>query len=81
MILLVNTCQRTANAGKTWHPVNNMPARAYYPKGVQLADGRILVFAHVGTDAPYGVVDQSIIVTLYRIEVAAESRPVSACRA
>ena len=41
VILLVNAGQWTADAGKTWHPVENMPARAYYPKGVQLADGRI----------------------------------------
>jgi hypothetical protein len=68
-ILLVNAGQWTANAGKTWHPVKNMPARAYYPKGVQLADGRILVFAHVGSDDPYGVVDQSIVMDSFRLQM------------
>jgi hypothetical protein len=33
-------------AGTNW----NYPP--YYPKGVQLSDGRILVFAHVGSDDP-----------------------------
>jgi hypothetical protein len=76
VILLVNAGQWTANAGKTWHPVLNLPANAgagrgtssYYPKGVQLADGRILVFAHVGSDDPYGVVDQSIIIDSFRLK-------------
>jgi hypothetical protein len=68
-ILLVNAGQWTADTGKTWHPVKNMPARAYYPKGVQLADGRILVFAHVGSDDPYGVVDQSIVMDSFRLQM------------
>jgi hypothetical protein len=67
VILLVNAGHWTADAGKTWHPVKNMPARAYYPKGIQLADGRILVFGHVGSDDPYGVVDQSIVMDSFRL--------------
>ena len=39
VILLVNAGQWTADAGKTWHPVNNMPARAYYPKGFSSPTG------------------------------------------
>ena len=69
VILLVNAGQWTADAGKTWHPVKNMPARAYYPKGIQLADGRILVFAHVGSDDPYGIVDQSIVMDSVRLKI------------
>jgi hypothetical protein len=69
VVLLVNAGQWTADAGKTWHPVNNLPARAYYPKGIQHADGRILVFAHVGSDDPYGVVDQSIVMDSFRMKV------------
>lgn len=73
VILLINAGQWTANAGKTWHPIKNYPAgmssaRAYYPKGVQLADGRILVLAHIGSDDPYGVVDQSIIMDSLRLK-------------
>ena len=68
VILLVNAGQWTADAGKTWHPINNLPARAYYPKGIQLADGRILVFAHVGSDDPYGAVDQTIVMDSFRLK-------------
>jgi hypothetical protein len=68
VVLLVNAGQWTADAGKTWHPVANMPARAYYPKGLQLSDGRILVFAHIGSDDPYGVVDQSIVLDSFRLK-------------
>jgi hypothetical protein len=72
-ILLVNAGQWTADAGKTWHPVRNYPgtmsgAQAYYPKGLQLPDGRILVFAHVGSDDPYGAVDQSIVMDSFRLK-------------
>ncbi len=68
-ILLVNAGHWTADAGKTWHPVKNIPDRPYYPKAVQLADGRILVFGHIGTDDPYGVVDQSIVMDSFRLKI------------
>ena len=68
VILLVNAGQGTGDAGKTWHPVKNLPARAYYPKGLQFSDGRILVFAHIGSDDPYGMVDQSIIMDSFRLK-------------
>jgi hypothetical protein len=68
VILLVNAGQWTADVGKTWRPVSHLPASAYYPKGVQLSDGRILVFAHVGSDDPYGVVDQSIVMDRFRLQ-------------
>ncbi len=68
VILLVNAGQWTDDAGETWHPIINMPERAYYPKGIQLDDGQILVFAHMGSDDPYGVVDQSIIMDSFRLK-------------
>ena len=68
VILLVNAGQWTADEGKTWQPVKDIPARAYYPKGLQLADGRILVFAHIGSDDPYGAVDQSITMDSFRLK-------------
>jgi len=37
----------TADAGKTWHSLG-LPRMAYYPKSLQLADGRVLVFGHLG---------------------------------
>jgi hypothetical protein len=41
---------------------------AYYPKSLQLADGRILVFGHLGSDDPYGV-DQAIVMDAFRLKV------------
>jgi hypothetical protein len=67
-VLLTNANQWTADEGKTWHPVANLPAGAYYPKGIQLADGQILVFAHIGSDDPYWVVDQSIVMDSFRLK-------------
>jgi hypothetical protein len=74
-IVLVNAGQWTDDLGHSWHPIINLPANAgaaryassYYPKGVQLADGRILVIAHAGTDDPYGV-DQSIVMDSFRLK-------------
>ncbi len=68
VILLVNAGHWTDDAGTTWHPVYNRPALPYYPKGVQLENGQILVFGHVGSDDPYGVVDQSIVLDSYRLK-------------
>jgi hypothetical protein len=68
VVLYVNAGHWTADNGKTWHPVYNLPAPAYYPKAVQLADGRILVFGHVGSDDPYGAVDQSIVMDSFRLK-------------
>jgi hypothetical protein len=56
----------TADLGESWHPLK-LPPMQYYPKAVQLADGRILVFAHVGSDDPYGV-DQKIIMDSFRLK-------------
>jgi len=68
VVLLVNARQWTADSGKTWHPLHNLPVPPYYPKGLQLADGRILVFGHVGSDDPYGAVDQRIIMDSFRLK-------------
>jgi hypothetical protein len=57
----------TADAGQNWHNLG-LPRMAYYPKSVQLADGRILVFGHVGSDDPYGV-DQAITMDTFRLKV------------
>ena len=67
VVLYVNGGHWTADKGKTWHRLN-LPGMAYYPKGVQLADGRILVFAHVGSDDPYGAVDQKIVMDSFRLK-------------
>ncbi len=58
----------TADAGRTWRALD-LPGTAYYPRSVQLADGRILVVGHIGMDDPYGKVDQSIVVDSFRLVV------------
>ena len=57
----------TADAGKTWSPLK-VPGSAYYPRSLQAADGRILLFGHVGGDDAYGAVDQSVVVDSFRLE-------------
>jgi hypothetical protein len=56
----------TADGGKTWHPLK-VPGTAYYPRSVQLSDGTILVFGHVGGDDGYGASDQSIVMDRFRL--------------
>ncbi len=57
----------TDDAGKSWHSLG-LPGTGYYPRSVQCADGRILVLGHIGSDDPYGKVDQSIVMDEFRIE-------------
>ncbi len=55
----------TSDAGETWTRLE-LPGSAYYPRSVQAADGRILVFGHTGGDDAYGAVDQSIVMDSFR---------------
>jgi hypothetical protein len=41
----------------------------YYPRAMQLKDGRILVVGHVGSDDVYGKVDQAIVEQTFRLRV------------
>lgn len=56
----------TSDAGQNWHKLE-LPGSAYYPRSIQTSDGRIFVFAHVGSDDPYGKVDQSIVMDTFRL--------------
>jgi hypothetical protein len=63
----------TADAGKTWTPLEapgfgGAYKSRYYPRALQAEDGRIYVFGHNGSDNPYGAVDQSIDMDVFRIE-------------
>ena len=58
----------TSDAGQSWHKLD-LPGTSYYPHAVQVKDGRILVFAHVGGDDPYGKADQSIVMDSFRLVV------------
>ena len=58
----------SADAGRTWTKLD-VPGTPYYPKAVQLRDGRILCVGHVGSDDYYGKVDQRIVQQTFRLEV------------
>jgi hypothetical protein len=64
--IATNGIHWTDNAGKTWNRLNG-PGTAYYPRSVQLVDGQIFVFAHVGGDDAYGKVDQSVVLESFRL--------------
>jgi len=62
----------TADAGRTWKPVRFFSPEAeygseYYPQSLQTRDGVIHVFGHVGSDDPYGRVDQAIVMDTFRL--------------
>lgn len=58
----------TIDRGATWKKLNSS-GTAYYPNAVQLKNGVILVVSHVGSDDPYGKIDQSIVLDAFRIAV------------
>ena len=58
----------TADRGNRWQKLD-LPGSAYYPSAIQKEDGSILVISHVGSDDPYGKVDQSIVQDVFRIKV------------
>jgi hypothetical protein len=57
----------TADAGRTWHPLN-VPGTLYYPRSVQTRAGRIYFFAHHGSDDAYGAVDQYVAMDSFRLQ-------------
>jgi hypothetical protein len=58
----------TADRGATWTALA-CPGSGYYPHAAQLADGTILVAAHIGNDDPYGKTDQAIVLDRFRLTV------------
>ena len=57
----------TADRGEHWTRLA-VRGSAYYPRSVQLDDGTILVAGHLGSDDPYGGVDQAIVLDSYRLD-------------
>jgi hypothetical protein len=58
--------------GKSWHPLladGKSVSSYYYPKAVQLADGKILCVGHLGSDDVYGTVDQCVKQQTFRLKV------------
>ena len=56
----------TIDGGENWHDAD-VEGTSYYPRAVQLPDGRILCVYHDGGDNGYGDVDQSIGTCSFRI--------------
>ena len=56
----------TADGGEHWHDAD-VGGTGYYPRAVQLPDGRILCVYHHGGDNGYGDVDQSIGACTFRL--------------
>jgi len=58
----------TADVGKHWTRLP-IDGTGYYPRAVQLPDGKIVCIGHVGSDDVYGTVDQSVIQQTFRLRV------------
>jgi hypothetical protein len=64
----------TPDEGANWTKLD-LPSSPYYPRAMQLRDGRILVVGHVGGDDEYGKVNQTIVGQTFRLEVLAGPNP------
>lgn len=63
----------TADAGQTWQKLalagqKDTYKSGYYPRSLELADGRIVVVSHLGSDNGYGQVDQAIVMDTFRLK-------------
>ncbi len=47
----------------------SIPGTKYYPRALQLADGKIICMGHVGSDNVYGTMNQSIVEQSFRLKV------------
>lgn len=57
----------TRDEGKTWTYLKGRPRTGYYPRSLQLPDGRIFCVYHTGGDDYYGRVDQRIEGITFRL--------------
>jgi hypothetical protein len=64
--LATNGIHATRDAGQSWQKLD-VPGSAYYPRSLQMADGRIHVFGHIGGDDAYGKVDQAVVRDSFRL--------------
>jgi hypothetical protein len=62
----------STDEGKTWGKlfVDGKPLGThYYPKAIQMADGKIVCIGHRGSDDAYGTVDQAVVQQTFRLKV------------
>jgi hypothetical protein len=58
----------TRDEGKTWAYLEGRPRSGYYPRSMQLPDGRIFCVYHAGGDDYYGRTDQRIEAITFRLD-------------
>jgi hypothetical protein len=56
----------------TWTRLD-LPGSSYYPRAIQLKDGRVLVVGHMGGDDEYGKVNQTIVAQTFLLEGQSEN--------
>lgn len=54
--------------GRNWLPVEGLPVSLYQPFMIELPDGRIANYGHVGSDSPFGHQDMTIGVDIFEID-------------
>ena len=58
----------TRDKGEHWAYLEGRPRSGYYPRSMQLADGRVFCVYHVGGDNYYGQLDQRIEAITFRLK-------------
>ncbi len=61
--------------GRNWLPVEGLPPSLYQPYLIELPDGRIANYGHVGSDAPFGHQDMTIGVDIFEIDNTLPASP------
>jgi hypothetical protein len=61
--------------GRNWIPVADLPVSLYQPFMIELADGRIANYGHVGSDSPFGHQDMTIGVDIFTIDNTLPASP------
>lgn len=61
--------------GRNWIPVADLPPSLYQPFMIELPDGRIANYGHVGSDSPFGHQDMTIGVDIFEIDNTLPTSP------
>lgn len=61
--------------GRNWIPVEGLPPSLYQPFMIELPDGRIANYGHVGSDSPFGHQDMTIGVDIFEIDNTLPASP------
>ena len=61
--------------GRNWIPVEGLPPSLYQPFMIELPDGRVANYGHVGSDSPFGHQDMTIGADIFEIDNTLPSSP------